>query len=316
MGSEHVKPLLAGGLANELKAFKKFQTEGVGTLNARNDANYAITLPNHVTMMTSRGVTGGAGHGWTSNKDPLPTDTLASNKGSYVASGFDVAHDHGLRTAIWSGKSKFSVFQQSYSASSGAADLTGPDNGRDKIDYDKVVAGIKAADLTNDFITAMSADPYHYVFLHYQDPDASGHASGWSTDPTSAFATTLKSVDKAIGNILQLVENNPTLKGNTAVILTADHGGHDKTHGDTQNPLDFTIPFYVWGPGVVAAGGDIYAINATRRACPEPSANPAYTGSQPVRNGDAANLALDLLGLGPVPDSTIDKAQDLKVRVP
>ena len=200
MGSEYVKPLLAAGLTNELTTFKRFQTEGTGTLNARDDADYAITLPNHVTMMTGRGVTGAAGHRWTANSNPLAADTLATNKGSYVASGFDVAHDNGLRTGIWSGKSKFSLFQQSYSATTGAPDTTGDDNGRDKIDYAKVVAGIPAADLTADLLGQMADSPYDFVFLHYQDPDATGHAAGWSADPESAYATSLKAVDTQIGN--------------------------------------------------------------------------------------------------------------------
>lgn len=313
MGSAYVKPLLAAGLTNELTTLRRIQAEGCGTLNARDDADYAITLPNHVTMMTGRRVKGEEGHHWTVNTDPGPTATLASNHGSYLASGFDVAHDNGLRTAIWSGKSKFSMFHQSYNATSGAPDLTGPDNGRDKIDYDKIAPGSPAAILTTDFVTRMTGQPYNFVFFHYQDPDATGHGIGWSADPASPYAKTLKSVDTAIGRMLDMVQASPTLKGRTVIILTSDHGGHDKTHGDTKNPLDFTIPFYVWGAGV-AAGGDLYAMNPGRRTAPGPDANPPYTGPQPVRNGEAANLALGLLGLGPVPGSTIDRARDLVVR--
>ena len=58
------------------------------------------------------------------------------------------------------------------------------------------------------------------------------------------------------------------------------------------------------------AGPSLYA--------PEPDyANPgsrrtSYSDArQPVRNGDVANLALDLLGLGAVPGSEHDRAQDL-----
>jgi autotransporter-associated beta strand protein len=316
MGSEYVKPLLTPGLTNELTNFKRFQTEGSGTLNARDDYNYAVTLPNHVTMMTSRGVNGTTGHNWISNSDPGATATLETNKGSYVASGFDVAHDNGLRTGIWSGKSKFSLFQQSYSATAGAVDTTGADNGRDKIDYDKVVASISASALTTDFTTQMAASPYHYIFFHYQDPDATGHGSGWSTDPNSAFAATLKAVDIQIGVIMQMITNSPTLNGRSVIIITADHGGHGTTHGDTTNYLDYTIPFYVWGPGIVTAGSDLYAMNPASRTEPGARVNPPYTGGQPVRNGDCANLALNLLGLGPVPGSTIDSTQDLVVTAP
>jgi len=318
MGSSYVKPLLTPGLTNELTTFKKFQAEGAGTLNARDDFNYAVTLPNHVTMVTSRGVigVGGNGHGWTSNGDPALTDTLAGNKGSYVASVFDVAHDNGLRTGIWSGKSKFGLFQQSYGATTGAPDTTGSDNnGRDKIDYDKVVAGIAAATLTNDFIAKMTDRPYNFSFIHYQDPDATGHSSGWSTSPTSTFAATLKAVDTQIGRIIAMVESNLTLKGKTAIVLTADHGGHVKAHGDTTNPLDYTIPFYVWGAGVTK-GADLYAMNPASRTAPGSTVNPPYTGSQPIRNGDMGNLALDLLRLSAIPNSGINSEQDLAVPEP
>jgi hypothetical protein len=314
MGSNYVTPLLTSGLTNELLAFKRFQSEGSGTLNARDDPDYAVTLPNHVTMMTSRGVLGAAGHGWTSNDSTPPTATIAVNKGSYVASGFDVAHDRGLRTGIWSGKSKFSLFQQSYGSDTGTPDITGDDNGRDKIDYDFVVSGISAASLSADFTALMAADPFHFTFVYFQDPDAVGHSSGWSTNPSSAYAASLKSVDVRIGEILQMLESHPSLHGTTAVILTADHGGHNLTHGDTTNPLDYTIPFYVWGPGV-AAGGDLYTMNAVTRTAPGATSNPPYTSSQPIRNGDAANLALQMLGLPSVPGSTINALQNLEVEV-
>lgn len=313
MGSAYIQPLLVGGLANELTTFKRIQAEGSGTLNARDDANSAITLPNHITMLTGRGVLGASGHNWTENTDPSPTDTIENNKGSYVASAFDVAHDNGLRTAIWSGKSKFSLFQQSYGATTGAEDNTGPDNGRDKIDFDNVDSYTSAAEMTTDFTNRMSANPFNFVFVHYQDPDTTGHASGWSTNPASAFAATLKNVDTQIARILQMVERSPVLRGHTAIVLTADHGGHGTTHGDTSNPLDFTIPFYIWGADVMA-GGDLYNINPTRRTSPGPTANPPYTGPQPIRNGEAANLALAMLGLGPVPGSTIAANQDLRVQ--
>ena len=309
MGSEYVKPLLTAGLPNELIHFKRFMAEGAGTLNARDDADYAVTLPNHVTMMTSRGVTGTTGHNWSSNTDP-GTATLESNKGSYIDSAFGVSHDAGLRTGIWSGKSKFSLFQQSYSATTGAPDTQGVDNGQDKIDYDFISSGISAGDITILFTNQMTTAPCNFAFLHYQDPDAVGHSSGWSTDPASTFAATLKAVDNAIGVILTMVENSPAMQGKTTIILTADHGGHGTTHGDTTNPLDYTIPFYVWGPGVTA-GADLYDMNGTSRQEPGPTANPSYTGAQPVRNGDSANLALKVLGLTAIPGSTINAAQDL-----
>ena len=97
--------------------------------------------------------------------------------------------------------------------------------------------------------------------------------------------------------------------GKTAIILTADHGNQD-------NPVTgadrYSVPFYVWGPGV-PAGADLYALNAGKRQVAASYPMTTYTGMQPIRNAEAANLALNLLGLGAIPGSTINSAQDLLV---
>lgn len=314
MGSYYASPLLTPG-QNQLTNILRLIDEGASTLNARDDADYAITLPNHVTMITSRGVSGEGGHNWSGNSDPLPGETLASNKGTYVASVFDVAHDNGLRTGLWAGKTKFGLFSTSYNSTNGASDATGDDNGRNKIDYNYVVNALAAATLAANFIGQMTADPFNFAFVHFQDPDAAGHSSGWSTSRTSSFAATLKAVDTQIGNIISMVENDPVLNGNTTILLTADHGGHNYTHGDVTNPLDYTVPFIAWGCGVAAAG-DLYELNPDSRTAPGANVNPPYSGNQPIRSGEIGNLSLDLLGLGAIPGSSINAAHNLAVPEP
>ena len=309
-GSNYIEPLLS-----QLPGLNKIFVEGAGTFNARTDAGVAVTLPSHTGMITGRPMNNYttpliSGHNWTLNSDPAVGQTLHTNKGSYIASAFDVVHDNGKSTAMWSGKSKFSLFDTSYNSTNGALDVTGADNGRDKLDYAYINASVSASTLTTDFLSKMGTTPYNFSFVHYQDPDAAGHAYGWGS---ATYNNSLIAVDLQIARILTAIENSPTLSGNTVVMLTADHGGTGTGHGDTTSLLDTKIPFLVWGAGVNA--GDIYGMNVGVLGDPL-TGIPQYTGMQPMRNANLGNLALDMLDLGAIPGSTIGAAQTIAVPEP
>jgi hypothetical protein len=298
---------------SNLPSFYRMRTEGAFTDNARSDYDYTITLPCHTTQLTGRGIAGPTGHNWTGNSDPDEGETLASNKGSYVAGVFDVAHDHGLRTGEFAGKSKFSLFATSWDAVNGAPDVIGPDNGRNKIDV--YVNTGDTAQLVNTLMADESSQPLNYAFLHLADPDTIGHYYDWDVTPGSAYCDTIKVMDDRLGTIFDLIDNDSRFTGSTAIVLTADHGGTNYDHGNATLPADYTVPFYVWGPGVMP-GADLYALNPTNRSNPGAS-RPTYSDSvQPIRNGEAANVSLKLLGLEPVPGSTIGTNQDLALNVP
>jgi len=306
------------------RAFQRFVAEGATTFDARTDYSYTNTLPNHTCMLTGRPVLQAAGqpvtvhHGYILNSDPGPMQTL-HNSGNlavpYKASTFDVVHDAGLTTGLYASKSKFVLYLQSYDAGHGAPDAVPPDNGTAKVDrYVNQWIGVPetAANMHQTFLTEMLANPVNYAFVHYADLDATGHALGWES---AAWRATLRNVDRYLGDVLQLIEHHPQLEGQAVVIVTADHGGTGFNHSNPALPAVYTIPVLVWGAGV-ARGADLYALNPTTRTHPL-DGRPAQTASPPpIRNGDTGNLALVILGLDPIPGSTINAAQDLEVAAP
>jgi len=308
-----LQPLVENDTVGDFASFARFVNEGASTWNARTDYAYTITLPNHVSMITGRPVSQPSGfpntvhHGWTSNGDPDPGETLHNGGNpnlSYVASVFDVAHDHGLSTAHYASKSKFVLFDQSYDTEHGAADVTGPNDGTDKIDG---YVNSSATSMHAAFLTEMASSHFEYVFIHYSTPDEAGHASGWGS---AAWNDAVRTIDDQLADIFALIEGDPLLDGHTLVILSADHGGTGTGHSDATSAANYKIPFLVWGDGV-QAGADLYALNAGTRADPG-SGRPSYTAAvQPIRNGDGGNLALAALSLPAVPGSTINAAQDL-----
>ncbi|HTU26203.1 MAG TPA: alkaline phosphatase family protein [Pirellulales bacterium] len=311
LGAAWLEPLLKAG---DLPNFARLQREGAWTLNARTDYDMTITLPNHTCMVTGRpvrdrsiGAVAVAGHVWTTNDDNQPAN-LHGNRHTYIASTFDVAHDHGLRTALLATKTKFKIYDNSYDGASGSPDKVGPDNGRDKIDYYLISESNSPAQVAA-FIEMMKSDPANYSFVHFHDADRAGHATAWGSDEYNAA---VKADDGYLGEIFQLIDTDPRLKGHTVVIVSADHGGTGNNHQESANPLNYTIPFFVWGAGVTH-GTDLYALNGRTRKDPG-TARPDYDAEpQPIRNGDGGNLALSLLHLPAIPDSLIDRDEDLVV---
>ncbi|MEM0963686.1 MAG: alkaline phosphatase family protein [Bacteroidota bacterium] len=298
-----------------LPTFARLRAQGAFTDNARTTPNFGNTLPNHTSQITGRVVSGGRGHGWDTNRDPDPTVTLHSNRGSYVASVFGVASDAGLRTGLYASKVKFFLFDRSYGPDHGAPDTTGADDGRDKIDT--YIYDANTNDLVDQLLADLETTPGGYHFLHIRDPDTVGHRFGWRLWGWHPYMRAVRKADRLIGRVLAAVDADPDLSRGTVVIVTSDHGGSGHDHGapnpaDYDDPRDYTIPFYVWGSGVAAA--DLYALNEGVREDPG-GAHPGVTQQpQPIRNGDAANLSLSLLGLDSIPGSTIGARAPLRVR--
>lgn len=308
-----------------LPAFARLR-QGATTLNARTDPDFTVTLPNHTSMLTGRPVLGPDGHGWVENEDPPEGATLEKQKRAYVAGIFDVAHDRGLHTTAIVGKSKFSLYAVSWNAEHGAPDAVGEDDGRNKIDAYAFVE--KTSDVADRILSELAvadtkgARRRSLVFVHFAATDLTAHAYGWDVTPGSKYLKALASVDREIGRVLDAVEKDEALRGKTAIVLTADHGGGApfKSHEQTHMWVDYVIPFLVW-TGDGGTPRDLYELNAGTRKDPgiaQPRILPAADAARervapPIRNGDAGNLALSLLGLPAIPGSTLDAAQDLRI---
>lgn len=289
--------------------FRRLRTEGAYTDNARTEAAHTTTLQNHTSMISGRPVGGPEGHGWTDNSNPKLGQNLHRNRNAYLASVFDVAHDHGLRTALFASKTKFSLYDLSYDGQRGAADKTGPDNGRDKIDV-CLVSGVTVSLVDKLVGELKSGNPPQFSMLHLSNPDAAGHDSGWRLESkNTAYMKSIAMVDTLIGRVMEAIDTTEQLRGRTYVIVTADHGGLSGTKGHEQPTKrdNFRIPFYVWGPGV-KSGAELYSLNRPGRKDPGDE-NPTE-GVPPIRNGEAGNLALQILGLPPIPGSVHNAGHD------
>jgi hypothetical protein len=289
--------------------FHRLVTQGASTFNARCDYSYSETVQNHVCMITGRPVLQPDGqpatvhHGYAYNY-MFPGWTI-HNMGNpsvgYVASTFDVAHDHGLATACLVGKEKLAVLYQSYDENHGAPDLVEEDQGRNKVDFARSTE-YESSPLVWALVERLVFDPPHYTFLHLPEPDIYGHYYGWGTPIWNAAVAVM---DGHLGLLLAAIESNPQMAGRTTLVLTADHGGGYplNTHVDAGHPLNYTLPLLVWGPGW-PAGANLYDLFANRFN--PGSTQPDYNAvQQPLRNGDAGNLALLALGLPPIPGSSL-----------
>ena len=318
LGIEHVIHISVDGLhpsaittlgATRLPAFYRLRVNGSFTDNARTDGDFAYTLPNHTSQLTGWPVNGEKGHNWNLNYGATDFNiTLHELKGRYVSSVFDVVHDFGLSTALYTSKSKFVLFKNSWDKNNAAIDAVLPDSGRNKID--SYFFDANTENLVTQFIQDLEANKYNYAFIHLADPDVAGHEDAWSLVQDSQYLKSVERVDSLLQSILELIDQDLSFKNSTVLILTADHGGEfgTKLHfllRDSGNMDSGVVPFYIYGK-LIPAGEDLYSWNPNLTLDPG-SRHPENDDEfQPVRNTDTANLVLELLGLPNVPGSSVD----------
>jgi hypothetical protein len=271
----------------------RLMAEGASTRNARTVREETWTLPNHTTIVTGRRVDADpTGHGVYWNDERTDPATVSEAAGRDVSSVFRVVHSDVRDTGLFVSKEKLRLFERSWPA---AID-------RVVLEEDNPLLVRKAR---RDLVEHRRA----LTFVHLSGPDDAGHADGF-LGPEHLAA--VEEADRLLGRLVAAIEAHPRLRRHLTVIVTADHGGSSEGHGDPTALVNFKIPFVVWGAGV-KAGANLYRLNDDYR---NPGTHRTRYGVRrpPVRNGDAANLATDLLGLPAVAGSQFNADQSLDVR--
>ena len=98
-----------------------------------------------------------------------------------------------------------------------------------------------------DYLTHYDVD---FTFLYLGFTDMAGHQHGWMT-PEYMY-----SIDNSFENIEKIMN---VLPDDYQVIITADHGGHDRTHG-TELDEDMIIPMIAHGTAF-APGTDLGTVS-------------------------------------------------------
>jgi len=177
----------------------------------------SATLPGHASMLSGL-CPSKTGVDW---NDYLPERGYAQG-----IDLFDLAHSAGLKTVMYAGKEKLQQITEPASL-----DVFRYINDRDVV---------MAQRITEEFPL-----DFGLLFVHFATPDAMGHAYGWMT---FEYLSVVRRADEALGSLLQDLDDHG-LRDETLIIVTADHGGHEQTHGSRMSE-DMTIPWIISGPGV------------------------------------------------------------------
>jgi predicted AlkP superfamily pyrophosphatase or phosphodiesterase len=86
-----------------------------------------------------------------------------------------------------------------------------------------------------------------FLFVHFDAVDHAGHEFGWLSPE---YLDAVERMDRLIGDVLQAL-TDAGIREQTVVIMTADHGGKGKSHGE-PTMVEIEIPFIIAGPGIKA----------------------------------------------------------------
>ncbi|MFW6867478.1 endonuclease/exonuclease/phosphatase family protein [Nocardioides sp. CPCC 206347] len=280
---------------------RSIRAKGASTLNARTAIERVTPLPNAFSLLTARPIyVPAGGHGMSTATDPGTTPHAVT--GQYMSSVFDMVHNRGRSTALYSSDPAATALDRSWNATNGGGDNFGQDNGRDKITRTVRTTGDGA--LVSQVRTDLNVRPAAFSYVQLADLGRIGARYGYSS---AQYQRAVKIADTYVGRIINTVKGNAALVRSTLIVVTSGSGAGS---GNEASLLRYQVPVLVWGNGV-EAGGDLYAMNPLLT---NPGvARGSYTGPQPIFTGAIANLALAVLGIGQLPRGLLNRAQNFTV---
>jgi predicted AlkP superfamily pyrophosphatase or phosphodiesterase len=210
---------------SEMPTLKRLVAEGAGTWTA-STIFPSVTLPSHTSMLTGVGP----------DKHHVLWNTWKPRKGVVcVPTIFAEAKRAGWSTAMFVGKEKFRHLVQPGAVDEFEFRQVGPKK------FSTVVSRVVAEGAARYILEHKP----NLCFIHFSDPDDTGHKYGWgSPQQIEAFG----GVDKALAEVVKSIQA-AGISDRSVLIITADHGGHGRTHG-RKIPEDMLIPWIVWGRNV------------------------------------------------------------------
>lgn len=118
-------------------------------------------------------------------------------------------------------------------------DLSRPDSLASAVYVSGHVYGYEEANprVTKACVDNMAAGGSDFSFLYLGWTDAAGHDNGWMS---GEYMRSLRGSLDCVRSVCEAADDD------TLVILTADHGGHGRSHGSDMDE-DMTIPILFWG---------------------------------------------------------------------
>ncbi len=249
---------------SETPTLKQIAAEGAVTWQA-STIFPSITLPSHTSMLTGVGP----------DKHQILWNAYTPIRGLVkVPTVFSLlkAADPKAVTGMFVGKIKFRHLWLKDSVD--VFDFGGPQTPAPVVGSPEIEKDKKPSKMVAQQAAAwIKEQKPRLTFIHFADPDTAGHKSGWGS-PEQKEA--LKVTDQALRQVWQAIKE-AGIADSSVILISADHGGHDKTHG-LDIPDDMLIPWVAWGKGV----------------------KKNFTITAPVTTYDTAATALWLLDL-PVP---------------